>query len=150
MKHRDGKHCIKKKKSSVSLARKRMQQHQSPPSKIQRVLRHNNTGACHHTPSQSCATDTVMATPPAVHQQSPYVVVDGIRIRRNDGFFSATDMCKKFNKFWHEYERTKHAELYASAVKNEVQPEHQSDVVESNTVMGTWVRYIFSWVILPS
>ena len=102
MKPHDGKQYVKQKKRTLAFARKKMQHQQPqspPPTKIQRVA------LTQPSPQLRTTNDVTMVSSLTEQQESPHVIVDGIRIRKKDGFFSATDMCNKFGKVWNVYWR---------------------------------------------
>ena len=113
----------------------------SPPAKMQRVAspKHNVT------PTPTATNDSVMmatniqkCNDEQQQQQQQFVVLDGIRIRRKDGFFSATDMCNKYNGVWGSYWRTEKNRSYAmvTAQKRGVDV---GALVQSDKTAGTWV-----------
>jgi hypothetical protein len=66
------------------------------------------------------------------------VLREGVRQRESDGFVSATDMCKKFDKEWYAYRRSKVAEEYLSALATD-SAFSATEMVVATTGQGTWV-----------
>jgi KilA-N domain len=75
-----------------------------------------------------------------------------IRIRKKDGYFNATDMCKVNKKEWSNYIRGKRIQEVICALKDEVKEAvYESITAGANEDRGTWVHprlvtHLAAWI----